>query len=179
MTIIIDENIRLELTTQKHAQGLFDAVDCNREHLSQFLPWVSAMQSTEDFRSYIENCELLYQQEKEVSFVIIENEILVGRIGLHHMNVQNRNASIGYWLIKTAEGKGIVYKSCKALIRYGFRELGLHRIEIKAATENLRSQAIPKKLNFMKEGILRQAELVNNKFLDLVLYSLLSDDWKE
>jgi ribosomal-protein-serine acetyltransferase len=63
------------------------------------------------------------------------------------------------------------------LITYGFKVLGLHRIEIKTATNNLKSQAIPEKLNFKKEGILREAELVNNKFLDLYLYSILSFEW--
>ena len=179
MTIAIDENLRLELTAEKHAQGLYDAVDVNREHLSQFLPWVDNMQSVDDFNNYIKNCESLYQQGKEVSFVIILNEVVVGRIGLHHLNSQNKNAAIGYWLTKNAEGKRIITRSCKALINYGFRELCLHRIEIKAAVENVRSQAIPEKLNFTKEGILRQAELVNNKFLDLVLYSMISDEWIE
>jgi len=70
-------------------------------------------------------------------------------------------------------------RSCKALITYGFHELSLHRIEIKAATDNVRSQAIPAKLNFVKEGILREAELVNDKFLDLILYSMLEREWKE
>ena len=179
MIIAIDENLRLELTAEKHARGLFDAVNANREHLSQFLPWVDNMQSEADFNNYIKNCESLYQQGKEVSFVIILGEVLVGRIGLHHLNSQNKNVAIGYWLTKNAEGKGIISRSCKALINYGFGELGLHRIEIRAAVDNVRSQAIPERFNFTKEGILRQAELVNNRFLDLVLYSMISDEWIE
>lgn len=179
MTINIDEKVRLELTAEKHANALYDAIDNNREHLSEFLSWVDNMQSASDFRTYIKNCELLYQQGKEMSFVIILDEAPIGRIGLYHLNIQNKNAAIGYWITKNAEGKGIISKSCKALITYGFEELALHRIEIKAAVNNLRSLAIPKKLNFMQEGILRQAELVNNKFLDLVLYSLLSNEWIE
>lgn len=177
MTINITENLRLELTAEKHSEGLYNAVDNNREHLSAFLPWVDNMQSIGDFRSYISNCELLYQQGKEVSFVIISGEVTVGRIGLHHLNSQNKNAAIGYWLAKDAEGKGIISKSCEVIIKYGFEELCLHRIEIKAAVDNLRSQAIPQKFNFTKEGILRGAELVNNKFLDLVLYSMLRNEW--
>lgn len=177
MTIDIDEKTRLELTAEKHAVALYAAIDSNRAHLSRFLPWVNNMQSMEAFRNYIKNCELLYQHGKEVSFVIIQDEIAVGRIGLHHLDLHNKNASIGYWLTKDAEGKGIITKACRALISYGFKELGLHRIEIKAATENIRSQAIPEKLQFKKEGILRQAEWVNNQFLDLFVYSILNFEW--
>jgi len=179
MTINIDEKVSLELTAEKHAEALYAAVDNNRKHLSEFLPWVDDIQSVDDFRKYIKNCELLYQQGKEVSFVIIADGISVGRIGLHHLNTQNKSAAIGYWLTKKAEGNGIISKSCKTLLTYGFRELNLHRIEIKAAVDNLRSQAIPQRLNFVKEGILRQAEWVNNKFFDLVLYSMLNNEWTE
>ena len=179
MTITIDEKLRLELTAEKHAGALFDAVDNNRQHLAEFLPWVGNMQSVNDFRNYIENCEMLYQQGKEVSFVIISGEVLVGRIGLHYINIQNKSAAIGYWLTKKAEGKGIMVRCCKALTTYGFQKLSLHRIEIKAAVNNTRSQAIPEKLNFVNEGILREAELVNDTFLDLVLYSMLEREWKE
>ena len=179
MIVKIDTNLRLELTSQKHAAALYLAVDNNRKHLSEFLPWVSNMKSVSDFKDYIKNCEDLYKEKREVSFVIISGKEAVGRIGLHHMNYQNKNAAIGYWLTKEAEGKGVITRSCKKLISFGFHELGLHRIEIKAAVNNLKSQAIPQKLNFKKEGILRGAEFVNGNFLDLALYSMLRDEWKE
>lgn len=178
MIIEIDKSLRLELTAQKHAEGLFDAVDKNRKHLSQFLSWVDNMQSVNHFNHYINHCKMLYSQEKEVSFVIVHNEQVVGRIGLHHMDVQNKNAEIGYWLIKNAEGKGIITSSCKALIAYGFKELNLQRIAIKAATENKKSIAIAERLGCKKEGILHQAERVNDDFVDLVLFSLVRDEWK-
>lgn len=179
MIIKIDNNVTLELTEAKHAEALYLAVDNNRKHLSEFLPWVSNMKSVSDFKDYIKNCENLYKEKREVSFVIISGKETVGRIGLHHMNLQNKNAAIGYWLTKEAEGKGIITRACKKLISFGIHELGLHRIEIKAAVNNLKSQAIPQKLNFKKEGILRGAEFVNGNFLDLVLYSMLRDEWKE
>lgn len=178
MTIPIDENVRLELTAAKHADGLYEAVDKNREHLSDFLPWVANMKSPANFQEYIKNCESLYEQKKEVSFVILLQEVAVGRIGLHHLNLENKNASIGYWLTKDSEGKGIITRSCKKLVTYGFHQLGLNRIEIKAAVNNGRSRAIPEKLHFKKEGILRGAEFVNGTFLDLVLYSILKDEWE-
>jgi ribosomal-protein-serine acetyltransferase len=75
------------------------------------------------------------------------------------------------------EGKGIITQSCKTLINYGFNNLQLHRIEIKAATHNLKSQAIAEKLHFKKEGVLRAAELVNNVYFDLQVYSILRPEW--
>jgi ribosomal-protein-serine acetyltransferase len=173
----VSPDIRLELINNHHAEDLFACIDANRVHLGQFLPWVGYMKSEIDVAAYIQSCKQLQEEDKEVSFVIIYQNKLVGRIGLHHIQAANRSAAIGYWLAKTAVGKGIMLNSCKKIIDHGFGVMGLNRIEIKAATQNLSSQAIPEKLHFMREGIMRQAEVVNNSFLDLVLYSMLREEW--
>lgn len=178
MKIIVDQNIKLEIISEKYTAPLFHLIATNRVHLSEFLPWVGNMQSVEDVMHYIQHCEQLYKEEKEISFIILWNDNPVGRIGLHHLNLQNKTGAIGYWLDKNAEGKGIVTKSCVKLIDYGFQKTGLNRIEIKAAAGNNKSQAIPLKLNFKKEGVLRQAEFVNNVFTDLFLYSILKEEWR-
>jgi ribosomal-protein-serine acetyltransferase len=177
MILPISPTTHLELTAPQHAEGLFKAVDLNRVHLAEFLPWVGNMQSFLDFERYIAMCEQLYSEGREVSFVIIDNNEIVGRIGLHYINPQNKCAAIGYWLTKAAEGQGIITQSCRAIIDYGFNELGLHRIELKAATANTKSQAVPQRLGFTKEGILRDAELVNGHWHDLVLFSVLKEEW--
>ncbi|MDA3616017.1 GNAT family N-acetyltransferase [Polluticaenibacter yanchengensis] len=173
----IDENIEMEITAEKFAVPLFDVIDSNREHLSEFLSWVGNMQSVENLRKYLKNCEQLYNDKTEISFVILFNKKPVGRIGLHFLNFYNRSGAIGYWLDKHAVGKGIITKCCRRLIDYGFNELSLNRIEIKAAVNNYRSQAIPVRLNFKKEGILREAEWLNDGFADLCIYSLLKKEW--
>ncbi len=43
---------------------------------------------------------------------------------------------------------------------------------------NLFQGKTPSKLNFTKEGILRQAEFVNNEFMDMFFYSILKEEWK-
>jgi ribosomal-protein-serine acetyltransferase len=176
MTISVDSQIKLELTNDSQVDALFVAIRDNREHLSKFLPWVEYMQFRENLYNYIKTSENLIDQQKETSFAIFFEGSLVGRVGLHHLDMHNKIGSIGYWIIREAEGKGIITKSCKVLVNYGFKELGLNRIEIKAALFNIKSQAIPERLNFKKEGILRQAELVNDEYLDLVLYSKLLED---
>lgn len=179
MTFNIDESLRLELTALHHAEGLYNAVDANREHLSAFLPWVDHMQSVANFTDYIMHCEYLHNQKKEVSFVIKYQDLIVGRVGLHNIDHEHKHASIGYWLTKNAEGKGIITRCCKTLIAYAFSQLALNRIEIKAAVRNTKSIAIAEKLHFTKEGIQRKAERINNQFVDLVMYSLIKNEWTE
>ncbi|MGJ1263724.1 GNAT family N-acetyltransferase [Sphingobacterium spiritivorum] len=177
MEIRIDEHIKLQQTSPEHAEGLLEAVDRNRDHLSRFLPWVGNMQEVADFDQYIQYCMDLYDQRQEISFVILYGQTIVGRIGLHHINQQNKSAAIGYWLNRDMEGEGIISRSCRQIIDLAFNELGLNRIEIKAAVENTKSQAIPQRLGFQREGILRKSELVNGIFLDLVVFSMLKEEW--
>ncbi|MGW6384808.1 GNAT family N-acetyltransferase [Peribacillus butanolivorans] len=49
-------------------------------------------------------------------------------------------------------------KAFKTFIDYGFRELGLNRIEVNIAVENKRSRALAERQGFIEEGRLRQAE---------------------
>lgn len=89
----------------------------------------------------------------------------------------NAKTSIGYWLGAEFEGRGIMVRSCRALIDYLFKELKLNRVEIRTAPGNKKSQAIPKKLGFTEEGTIREYEKLYTQFVDHVVYSMLAKDW--
>jgi ribosomal-protein-serine acetyltransferase len=176
MTITIDNNLKLELITENHAQTIFDMVDANRTHLRPWLPFVDRMQTVEFADSFVKGTIQRNNEGNEYAFVIIENENVIGRIGVYKIDNQNKIGEIGYWIIEGLQGKGIVTKSCKAIIDFCFSDLQLNRIEIKCGTENFKSKIIPEKLNFTKEGVIRQGELLYDTFIDLNLYSLLKSD---
>ncbi|NTW87022.1 MAG: GNAT family N-acetyltransferase, partial [Holophagaceae bacterium] len=90
----------------------------------------------------------------------------------------NRSAAIGYWLAREAEGQGLMTRAVTALLRHGFRDLKLNRIEIRAGIRNRRSRAIPERLGFRREGTLRQAERLADRFVDHAVYGLLADEWR-
>lgn len=177
MTIPVDKELKLEFLEEPHAGALFNLIDSNRIHLRQWLPWVDSMKTVENTRAYIINCKKQFDEGTDYGFCIMYQDKMAGRIGLHHINRQNRIGEIGYWLADGLQGNGIVTKCCAALINFGFTKLDLNRIVIKCAVGNDRSRAIAEKLSFKKEGILRQAEWVNGKFLDLYQYSLLKEEW--
>ena len=101
-----------------------------------------------------------------------------GVVSFVGINPGCRSAMIGYWLGAEYEGKGIMTRACKALIDYGFGDLSLNRIVIRAATENVRSQAVPLRLGFTREGVEREAEWLNDHFLDMIVYSMLRSEWQ-
>ena len=94
-------------------------------------------------------------------------------IGHHEVDRPNRSTSLGYWLDASHQGKGIMTASCRAMINHAFKELDLHRVVIRCATENHRSRAIPERLGFTLEGVARQSEWLYDHFVDLAVYGML------
>lgn len=176
--IRVDDTIVLELIDYHHAEVLYQLVKINRLHLREWLPWVDHMRTVEDFRKYINASKQRFANNTEMGFVILAKYVMIGRIGLYNIDLNNKSASIGYWLDKEWLGKGVITRSCKAIIDDTFKRLQLNRIEIRAAVENFKSQAIPERLGFKREGIIRQGEFVNNHFVDLYVYSLLREEWE-
>lgn len=64
-------------------------------------------------------------------------------------------------------------KCTKALIRYVYEEYDIHSIEIRMSTKNKKSRAIPIRLGFTREGILRSDERLQGEFSEGYVYSLL------
>ena len=176
--IKVDDTIVLELIDDHHAETLYQLVKINRLHLREWLPWVDHMRSVDDFKRYINSSKLRYSNQTEMGYVIMADRIMIGRVGLYNIDAGNKTASIGYWLDQQWLGKGIITRCCKAVIDEGFGRLQLNRIEIRAAAGNVKSQAIPERLGFKKEGIIRQGEFVNNQFVDLFVYSILKEEWE-
>ena len=177
MKIQVDETISLEFLDETDAVSLLNLVNANRAYLRKWLPWVDSMQTVANFKQYIIDSNKQAVDKTDFGYAIIIDKNIVGRIGMHRINRQNKIGEIGYWLSDDLQGRGIITKCCKALISHGFTTLNLNRIEIKCAVENEKSRAIAEKLQFKQEGILKQAEWLNGKFIDLYLYAMLKEEW--
>ncbi len=84
---------------------------------------------------------------------------------------------VGYWVAAEHEGRGYVTRAVSVLINVGFDELELRRIVIRAGVENRRSRAIPERLGSTSEGVARGTGRGRDGFYDLVVYSILRDEW--
>ena len=177
MVLKIDESLSLELLEDRHAESIFELVNTNRVHLREWLPWVIKMETIDHFKEFIIGYQVRYINNSDVSFVMIYEGRLAGRIGVYDIDNVNKIASIGYWLGEEFTGKGIVYRACFSIINFCFSSLNLNRIEIKCATKNYKSQTIANKLNFINEGVIRDGEFIHNQFIDLYCFSMLKKDW--
>lgn len=104
----------------------------------------------------------------------------VGHIELTAIDVKNRSARVARVLVGQAKlrRQGIGTQMVRAVLRIGFDELGLHRIELLVFAFNRPAIACYEKVGFVREGQLRHARWHGGQFWDLLLYSLLESEWK-
>ncbi|MDX2283372.1 MAG: GNAT family protein [Bacteroidia bacterium] len=178
MLLQADSALTIELIGLQHAAPLLELTNTSREHLRPWLTWVDFMQSEAQFQQFILNSRKRHADGQELPCVLVEQGRLAGRIGLYRIDSQHQTAEIGYWLGTAFQGRGIATRACRALAAYAFGGLGLNRIEIRCGTGNLRSQAVPERLGFAREGLLRQAEWLHGEFHDLYLYAMLRSQWQ-
>lgn len=177
-SIRIDDQLELQLINERHVAEGFALIDANRLYLRRFLPWVDHMLSAETFRNYVIKCGQQHKNGTDFGYMIFYEGHIAGRIGIHHIDYANKTGAIGYWLAEDQQKKGIVSGCARQIITESFNQLRLNRIELKCATENLGSKAIAERLGFRYEGILREAEWVNDSFVDLHLFAVLAKNWK-
>jgi ribosomal-protein-serine acetyltransferase len=157
------------------AQELFDLVESNRERLRPWMPWEPMTKGPADTRRFIERGHAS-EHDMEGNGIWLDGRI-VGTVGLHHVDMLDRKAELGYWIDAHAEGRGIVTRACERFCGVAFDELALHRVEILVAEGNVRSRAVAERLGMTQEGIAREACRVADGFVDLVSYAVLADDW--
>lgn len=170
----VDDAIQLRVLKEEDAAALFQLVDSNRSYLRRFLGWVDGARSEEDSRAFILHKRQQLERKESLTLEIWYENILVGLVGFEEIDCLNHSAGIGYWLDESHQGKGIIIRSVKSLVEYGFNSLGLHRIEIICAVENIKSQAIPIALRFEKEATLKEYIWHYSNYFNAHLYSLIS-----
>lgn len=176
-TYKLNDETELRILEMRHAEELFVLTDQSRTYLREWLPWLDFTKTVNDSKQYIESTLKQFASNNGFQAGIWYKGELAGVIGLHQINWSNKSTSIGYWLGENFQGKGLMTTACKGVIDYCFKELKLNRIEIRVATENHKSAAIPEKLGFKKEGCVKQVEWLYNKYVDHYIFGLTKEDY--
>lgn len=176
-TLQVDRETMLQLFQQQDAVRLFQLIEENRAHFHKWLPWMKGITSPYQLVNIIPIWLKQFAESNGLHAGIIYYGELVGSVGLHQIDWANGQTSIGYYLAKKAEGRGIMTRAVQTLLHYVFFDLGLNRVEIRCGEKNLKSRAIPERLGFVIEGKIREGEKLAEGYHDLILYSMLSHDW--
>jgi ribosomal-protein-alanine N-acetyltransferase len=103
-----------------------------------------------------------------------ESDAIVGTIGFWQMQKEHYRAEIGYALHPAWQGKGIMDEALKAVLQYGFETMKLHSVEANINPTNTASRKLLEKNGFVKEAHFKENYYYNGKFIDSIIYSLLT-----
>ncbi len=163
------------------AAEMWLAIDGSRAHLERWLPWVPFNSDPAANQRFTDACAADWDAGRALRFTIRErsSRALAGVVGLEACVHLHRSCELGYWLRKDASGRGLMTEASRAVLEFAFRQMGAHRIRVAAATDNHPSLQVIARLGFRFEGIMRQAEFCNRKWLDHAVFGLLSTDRAE
>jgi ribosomal-protein-serine acetyltransferase len=173
----IRPGVELRLLEERHSSAAFALMDQDRDYLRPWLAFVDTTVTEDDWRKFIRVSLDEFAANEGFTAGIWSAAAFLGVIGARKIDWLNGNVSLGYWIGREFQGKGIATDACRVVVDHLFDDLSLHRVEIQCATGNLRSAGVPRRLGFTLEGTRRQAELVNGRFYDLLLYSMLRSEW--
>lgn len=161
------------------AQEIFNVVDASRNEIGEWLIWVENTNNVIDTMKFLIELEKKESDQKQVSYGIYINNAYTGQIGLVDIDPTNSNVEIGYWMNSKFAGQGIMSEAVKVLEQYVFSELDIHRIQIRAATDNIGSNKVALKNNYLLEGTMREDHFLQtkNSFVDTNVYSKLKKDF--
>ena len=165
-----------------------------RSDISYFLQWFNDPDVTQYLLMYLPMTEMAEQKFIEEigttraatsAFFVIEVEDAektkaIGTISLNGINAKDHNATFGiaigdkkYW------SKGYGSEAAALIIKYGFEQLNLHRINSGVLSFNDRSIRMHLKLGFREEGRRREIIFRNGAYCDEVMFGLLREEWKK
>ena len=172
----VRDDFRLVLVRRSHAEDFYRLLDRNREYVGQWMPWVKTVTEPRATLSWVMRCQRQLSAGQGFHLTLLLHGAVVGTVGLLDIDWENRSTELGYWLGQDAQGQGLMTAACAVVIRHVFDDLELHRIQVRCATENSRSRGIPERLGFRQEGVLRDAEQLEGRFVDHAVYGLLSGE---
>jgi RimJ/RimL family protein N-acetyltransferase len=103
----------------------------------------------------------------------------IGNTGLHEVNWTHRAAELGIVIgVREDWGRGFGSDAIRALLRFGFHEMNLHRIYLHVYEDNARAIRAYEKCGFQHEGRLRDGVYRHGRYYDLLAMSILSDEFE-
>ena len=129
-----------------------------------------------------ERLESFYKDFRHIllGVALKEDNRLIGLVGLKDINIQHQSAEF-YIIIGDREvwGKGYGSEATKLMVRYGFLELNLNRIQTQDMEDNIGGWRADEKAGFKYEGTLREVIPRFGKFHNIKVYSMLRSEFLE
>lgn len=161
------------------AAPLLEVLQKHRAALRPFVPWVDQVATAAQARRFLQETALFNRGGQKLILFMYFRKKLIGSAGLMRIDHENLAAEVGFWLGTRWEGQGLMRRTLEALINKAFTDLSLQRLEMRILAQNQRALRLANHLDFQQEGVLRRAVRQENKYHDLVVYSILYQEWQQ
>lgn len=135
----------------------------------------------EDVRTFIQ-IFIDWQEQKprfkyQLAATLPETGQLIGMGGIRLKEPEATTADIGYEFAPSCWGRGYATELAKALLKFGFNELGLHRIEATCNAANTGSARVMEKIGMQREAHFREKAWYKGRWWDEYVYAILKPEW--
>lgn len=170
------ERLILRKVAQRDADAMF--AYASNDEVTRYVTW-KTHQSREESSGYIATAEQRYEAGEIAPWAIEfkENGNMIGTVDFVAWRPEHQWAELGYVLSPEYWGKGIITEAAGELMRLGFEEMGLVRVQARCFKENGASERVMQKLGMTYEGTLRKMMAFKGRHWDLKMYSILKEEY--
>ncbi|TWT02500.1 GNAT family N-acetyltransferase [Planomicrobium sp. CPCC 101079] len=172
------ERLLLRMPLPGDGEKVNAAIRSSLDELKPWLPFVQTLPTPEETEINLLEAHIQFLKRENLRYLIFHRNTgdFIGTTGFHDIEWEIPKMEIGYWIDTKWSGSGYMVEAVEALNRLAIEGFLCRRVEIRCDAKNSRSRAIPEKLGFVLEGILRNDELsVDGKRLtDTCIYAKIT-----
>ncbi len=114
----------------------------------------------------------------QLAITVQGSDQVIGNCGIRMAAPGAREANMGYELASEQWGKGYATEAARAIVAFGFTDLGLHRIAAECVADNTASARVLARLGMSLEGRLREKQWYRERWWDTLLFAILEQEWR-
>ena len=157
------------------SKALHAAVCESIPQVSRYETWCHPGYRLDEAAGYVDYWVEMREKGQAFYYAVVDSATgeFLGSCGLAGLSVEHKHAGLGYWVRTSRTGQGIATAAARLVARLGFEDLGLIRVELEIAVDNIASRRVAEKLGAVNEGILRRRLILPAGPTDVVMYALL------
>lgn len=176
--------IRVEPLAAQKPENVLSFYKKNKDFLRSFSPtWPSHFFEESFWQRKIWASSQDWQNDLTYRFVIkaLENdEEVIGNINLSQIcRGAFQNAYLGYGIDQELQGRGLMTEAVGLVVSFAFEKLKLHRVQANTLVENIGSQRVLLKNNFVEEGLAKSYLEINGIWADHKLFACINPNYEE
>lgn len=177
-TMIETERLELRMPQPGDGRAVNAAINASLSELQPWLGFARSNPSVEETETNTREAHAKFITRESLRYLIFlkDTDEFVGSTGFHNIDWSVPKFEIGYWIDTRMSGNGYMAEAVGELTELALNELNGKRVEIRCESTNDKSRAVPERLGYELEGILRNEDLSvdGERLTDTCVYGKIS-----